>query len=65
LFPAALAKRMAERIWPPHTNQSDLTWNAGGLNDLLRNILSLEAPLVSHIGLPFGLSVIAVGEKNE
>lgn len=64
MFPAALVKRMAERIWPPPVDQSDLTWNAGGINDLLRNILSFEAPFVSRIGLPFGLSVIAVGEKK-
>jgi SAM-dependent methyltransferase len=63
LFPAALMKRMTERIWPPRTDQSDLTVSAGPFNRLLQNILSLEAPLVSHIGLPFGLSVIAVGRK--
>ena len=64
MFPAALVKRMAERLWPPPVDQSDLTMDAGTFNQLLRNILSLEAPLVSHIGLPFGLSVIAVGEKT-
>jgi SAM-dependent methyltransferase len=63
MFPAALVKRMTERIWPPDVDQSDLTMDAGTLNRFLQGILSLEAPLVSHIGLPFGLSVIAVGEK--
>jgi SAM-dependent methyltransferase len=63
LFPFALTKRLTERIWPPDADKSDLTLNAGPLNHLLQNILSLEAPLVSHIGLPFGLSVIAVGRK--
>lgn len=64
MFPAALVKRMAERMWPPEVGQSDLAMEAGSFNSLLQNILSLEAPLVSHIGLPFGLSVIAVGEKQ-
>lgn len=64
MFPAALVKRMAERMWPPEVGQSDLAMEAGSFNRLLQNILSLEAPLVSHIGLPFGLSVIAVGEKQ-
>lgn len=64
MFPAALAKRMFERIFPPPTDQSDLTLNAGILNKFLQNILALEAPLVSHVGLPFGLSVIAVGKKQ-
>jgi SAM-dependent methyltransferase len=65
MFPAALVKRMAERLWPPPVNQSDLASDAGTFNRLLQNILSLEAPLVSRLGLPFGLSVIAVGEKDE
>jgi len=64
MFPAALAKRTVERIWPPSVDQSDLTMNAGFFNTLLKNVLSLEAPMVSHIDLPFGLSVIAVGEKQ-
>ncbi len=63
MFPAALLKRMTEQIWPPPVKQSDLTMNAGLFNQLLQNVLSLEAPLVSRIGLPFGLSVIAIGEK--
>jgi ubiquinone/menaquinone biosynthesis C-methylase UbiE len=63
LFPAALTKRVAEHIWPPQTDRSDLTLSAGPFNQLLQNILSLEAPLVSHLGLPFGLSVIAIGQK--
>lgn len=64
MFPAALIKRMTERIWPPTLEQSDLTLNAGFFNSLLQTVLSLEAPLVSRIGLPFGLSVIAIGEKK-
>jgi len=64
LFPIALMKRVAENIWPPRIDQSDLTLNAGLFNRLLQNILSMEAPLVSRIGLPFGLSVIAVGRKG-
>ncbi len=63
LFPAALIKRLTERIWPPDVDRSDLMLNPGLFNRLLQNILSLEAPLVSHIGLPFGLSVIAVGRN--
>jgi ubiquinone/menaquinone biosynthesis C-methylase UbiE len=64
LFPVALVKRTAEHIWPPHLEQSDLALNAGPFNRLLQDILSLEAPIVSHAGLPYGLSVIAVGLKN-
>lgn len=64
MFPAALAKRMVERILPPSASQSDLAMNTGVFNKILRNVLALEAPLVSGVGLPFGLSVIAVGRKG-
>lgn len=63
LFPAALMKRMAERIWPPQTHKSDLTLEAGRFNRFLQNVLSLEAPFISRVSMPFGLSVIAVGKK--
>lgn len=63
LFPVALVKRLAERLWPPRRPQSDLTRGAGPFNGILKFILSMEAPLVARSGLPFGLSVIAVGRK--
>jgi len=64
LFPAALLKRTAERLWPPSKQQSDLALDVGAANRLLHGVLALEAPLVSHYSLPFGLSVIAVGRKS-
>jgi len=36
----------------------------GPFSKLLCAILSAEAPLVAGMGLPFGLSVIAVGVKR-
>lgn len=61
LFPAAWAKRAAERMAPPRGG-SDLTLNVGRLNGLLTKALAAEAPLVAGPGLPFGLTVVAVGE---
>ena len=63
LFPLAVAKRLSERVFPPSDDQSDLAMNAGAFNSVLKFILSAEAPLVSHVGLPYGLSVIAIGRK--
>ncbi len=63
LFPVAVIKRLSERIFPPKENQSDLALNPGVLNNLFRYILTSEAPLAANIGLPYGLSVIAVGKK--
>ena len=65
LFPLAVMKRMGERVFPPKDNQSDLAMDAGVFNDTLKIILSAEAPLVSSVGLPYGLSVIAIGIKRQ
>lgn len=61
LFPLALIKRIAEKVWPSDKVRSDLTLNPGPLNGLLWRILAAEAPFVAGRGLPFGLSLIAVG----
>jgi SAM-dependent methyltransferase len=65
LFPMAALKRLAERFWPARVVRSDLTLPTGYLNWMLAAILSAEAPLVARSGLPFGLSVVAVGCKRE
>lgn len=63
LFPFVLFKRMGERVWPPRHGRSDLVLNVGPLNSILGVILAAEVPLVAHTGLPFGLTVVAVGRK--
>lgn len=63
LFPVAVIKRLSERIFPPTYSQSDLSLNPGVLNNILKFVLASEAPFVSKISLPYGLSVIAVGKK--
>jgi SAM-dependent methyltransferase len=63
LFPLALAKRLLERAWPPNPDSSDLSIQTGAFNSLFRHILSSEAPLAARTGQPFGLSVIALGQK--
>ncbi len=62
LFPIAAAKRMLERVIPPQ-EQSDLTIGTGVFNGPLRAVLAAEAPLVARTGLPFGLTVVALGRK--
>ncbi len=63
LFPAALIKRMADRLLSRQEGPSDLAVNVGPLNGLLGAVLSAEAPLVARRGLPFGLTVVAFGHK--
>jgi SAM-dependent methyltransferase len=63
LFPLVAAKRFLERIWLPAPNSSDLSVDVGALNSLFKQILNSEAPLAARGGLPFGLSIIALGQK--
>jgi SAM-dependent methyltransferase len=64
LFPLAVAKRWSERFTTRSQHGSDLTLDPGPLNSVLRTLLSAEAPLVRSIGLPFGLTVIALAQKE-
>jgi SAM-dependent methyltransferase len=64
LFPMAVLKRLSEKIVPARGGHSDLALETGRFNKILRAILSAEAPLAAGMGLPFGLSVIAVGVKR-
>jgi SAM-dependent methyltransferase len=63
LFPVAAVKRWSERFLPQQ-NGSDLTLSPGAVNGVLRAILSAEAPLITSIGLPFGLTVTALARKE-
>lgn len=63
LFPLAVIKRLGERMFPAKEAQSDLALDVGIFNDLLVRILACEAPFVAHAGLPYGLSVFAIGRK--
>jgi ubiquinone/menaquinone biosynthesis C-methylase UbiE len=64
LFPIAMVKRWSERLMAGHQTGSDLTLDPGPLNGLLRTILSAEAPLIRSIGLPLGLTVVALAQKE-
>jgi ubiquinone/menaquinone biosynthesis C-methylase UbiE len=64
LFPAAVLKKISERVFPPPRPESDLSLNPGAFNDLLGALLSMEAPWIARIGLPAGLSVVAMGRRQ-
>lgn len=65
LFPLALGKRLAERIRPPAGDVSDVQPNAGPVDALLSRFLIAEARWLNRHNLPFGLSVVAIGQKIE
>ena len=64
MFPLAALKRLSERFVPVKQQGSDLTIRTSILNTPMRLILSLEAPCVARIGLPFGLTVVALARKR-
>jgi SAM-dependent methyltransferase len=63
LLPAAMLKKIGERLFPPAVPHSDLAISAGRLNGILARVLAGEAPWVTRLRLPFGLSVIGAGIK--
>jgi SAM-dependent methyltransferase len=64
LFIPAMVKRLGEQFLPPGIAHSDLEIKVGRLNNFLCSILSSEARFISSPGLPFGLSVFAMGQKT-
>jgi SAM-dependent methyltransferase len=64
LLPAAILKKLGERLFPPDRPRSDLALDAGPFNGFLRRILAAEAPWIARFGLPFGLSVIGLGRAE-
>ncbi len=67
LLPVALAKRLAERWFPPPEDTSDLELGARRSvgTRLLRALLASEGPWVATSGLPCGLSLIVLARKPD
>ncbi len=63
LFPLAAAKRLKDRMLPPKQACSDVSVSGGWTNGLFGAILRAEAPLIARIGLPFGLTTLALAQK--
>ncbi len=61
LFGAAVIHRLASRT--SGRAESDVKPVPGFLNKMFESALKLEARLLAHVRFPFGLSVIALGEK--
>jgi hypothetical protein len=57
-------KRSIEKTPSQNATTSDLTVEFGWLDKVLGKILSVEAPLISHLSLPFGLSLVAIAQKQ-
>jgi SAM-dependent methyltransferase len=63
LFPLALGKRVAERWRAPADGKSDVQPASTWQNALLAPFLYAEARWLPHGSLPFGLTVVAIGQK--
>jgi len=64
LFPLAAAKRLADRARRDPDRPSDLDTGFGPAAPLLRGILRLEARLLRHVDLPFGLTLVALARTD-
>jgi len=62
LFPIIAMKRLLER-WLPFQTGSDLTIDIKCLDKIFKYCLILESRLIKKHSLPFGLSIIGVGQK--
>lgn len=65
LLPLVFLKRKSEALFTPRHVHSDLSTELGVRNDILRKILSLEAPCVARSTFPAGVSLFVLGEKQE
>ncbi len=63
LFPAAIAKRLSERLFPHRKTGSEVQPTLTPLNKLFTTILRLEAKLIKRTKLPFGLSLVALAKR--
>ncbi len=64
LFPLSLATRLLERFTPDRGDASAMSLPAAPVNELLRNVMALEAAwIAAGRDFPFGLSVIALARN--
>lgn len=64
LFPFAFAARMISKFTPPKTDKT-IVIPASPVNSLLTKIFSYERKLLAYLSLPFGLSLIAIGDLKK
>ena len=62
-FPAAVAFRLLRRLLG-NREGSDLFEVPRALNSILTGIMRVEAAFLRRMNLPFGLSIVAIGEKG-
>lgn len=63
LFPLVLGKRLAESVFPPNGESSDVHPNPPWQDKLFSRFLFAEAGWLKQHTLPFGLTLIAIGQK--
>jgi SAM-dependent methyltransferase len=64
LFPLAALRRLAERAPTAGEPSSDLNTSFGRMGALFGRILAMEARLIRHVDLPFGLTLVALARKD-
>jgi SAM-dependent methyltransferase len=64
LFPLYCAHRLVGRVGGPRTVSSDVHQLPALVNDLMGKLLGIEAALLRHVRLPWGLSLIGVAARS-
>jgi len=63
LFPLIAAVRLKERALPPDDVMQELKVPGPTVNGILESVLRLEGRLLRRVGLPFGVSLMAVARN--
>jgi SAM-dependent methyltransferase len=64
LFPLAAVRRLAGRAPAAGDAASDLNTNFGRVGAVFAKILAMEAHLIRHVDLPFGLTLVVLAKKG-
>lgn len=63
LFPLIAAVRLKESLFPGSDTMRELTVPGAGINGILESVLRMESRLLHRMGLPFGVSLLAVARN--
>jgi 2-polyprenyl-3-methyl-5-hydroxy-6-metoxy-1,4-benzoquinol methylase len=64
LFPLIAAVRLKERYLPPQDAMGELTVPGAAVNGVLESVLRFEGGVLRRVGLPFGVSLLAIARND-
>lgn len=64
LFPLIAAVRLKERYLPPQDAMGELSVPGAAVNGMLESVLRFEGSVLRRMGLPFGVSLLAIARND-